>query len=243
MTIFRKSIPNALTLMNLLSGFAGILFWQKDILFAASCIYLAMVFDFFDGFSARLLMATSETGKELDSLSDLVSFGILPSCILFGVLYPDFTWVNFSEIRPAAYLLGLIPVMSAIRLARFNLDVTQRNGFKGLPTPANAFWIAAVPFIVHFAPENSVAYHLFSGQISILIFAVAGAVLLVIPVPLMALKFKNLYLKENFFRYGLVVIAVVLFLIFKWTGIPMIILLYILLSLVEYFFVTRKGSY
>jgi len=240
MNIIRKSIPNALTLMNLLSGFAGILFWQKDILFAASCVFFAMAFDFLDGFSARLLKATSQTGKELDSLADMVSFGILPACILFGVLYPDFVWLSFSEIKPVVYLLALIPMMSAIRLAKFNLDETQSNGFKGLPTPANAFWIAAVPFIVFNASESSLAYHLFSKQTSILIFAMISSALLVIPVPLMALKFKNVSFKENIYKYCFILFSILLFLIFGWTGVPMIILLYILLSLFVYFLGSKK---
>lgn len=242
MNIIRKSIPNALTLMNLLSGFMGLLFWQTNILLAASCIYIAMVFDFFDGFSARLLGATSETGKELDSLSDLVSFGVLPACILFGVLFPDFVWLRLEEIRPVTFLLGLIPLLSAVRLARFNLDVKQKFGFRGLPTPANAFWIAAVPFIVHHAPENSFAYSLFSGQTSILILAVLGAVLLVVPVPLMALKFKNIYFRENAFRYAFILCSILLFLFFKWTGIPIIILTYVVLSVIVHFWFSGKGT-
>ncbi len=242
MNIFRKSIPNALTLMNLLSGFVGLLFWQTNILLAASCIYIAMVFDFLDGFFARLLGASSETGKELDSLSDIVSFGVLPACVLFGVLYPDFVWLRLEEIQPVAFLLALIPLLSAVRLARFNLDDKQKYGFRGLPTPANAFWIAAVPFIVHHAPESSFAYKLFSGETGILIFSLLGAVLLILPIPLMAIKFKNFSFKENSFRYGFILFSILLFLFFKWTGIPIIILTYVVLSVIVHFWFSGKGT-
>ncbi len=231
-----KAIPNTLTLLNLVSGLAGILFWQHDLLYAAMCVYLAMVFDFFDGFSARLLGATSDIGKQLDSLADLVSFGVLPACILFGVLHPDFLWMTKTDVPVFSFLLIAVPLFSALRLARFNLDETQTYGFKGLPTPANAFWIAAVPFIVMYSPENSIAFKLFSGQMSLVIFALTGSVMLLLPVPLMALKFKSFKWKNNWFRYLFIGTAVMLFIFFKWTGIPIIILAYIVISMFSMLF-------
>lgn len=230
-----KKIPNTLTLLNLASGLAGILFWQHDLLFAAMCVYIAMIFDFLDGMSARLLNATSETGKQLDSLADMVSFGVLPACILFGVLHPDFLWMTKADIPLLSFFLMAIPLGSALRLAKFNIDETQAYGFKGLPTPANAFWIAAVPFIIMNSPEQSLAYKLFSGQLSLVLIALAGSALLILPVPLMALKFKNFLWKNNKFRYIFVGISVLLFIVFGWTGIPMIILTYILISLISKF--------
>lgn len=227
-----QAIPNILTLLNLLCGITGILFWQHDLLFAATCIFAAMFFDFADGFVARLLGATSEIGKQLDSLADIVSFGVLPACVLFGVLHPDFLWMTKSEIPFTSYLFAAIPLCSALRLAKFNIDESQTYGFKGLPTPANAFWIASVPFIVMTAPENSFAYSLFSGKISLVVMALTSSALLLIPVPLMALKFRNLNLKQNAFRYAFIFAAICIFIFFHWKGIPVIILLYILLSLI-----------
>ncbi len=237
MKTIKNFIPNILTLLNLSFGVTGILFWQHDILLSATCIFAAMVFDFLDGFVARMINATSEIGKQLDSLADVVSFGVLPACILFGVLHPDFLWITKNDIPYTSFLLLAIPVCSALRLAKFNLDESQSYGFKGLPTPANAFWIAAVPFIVIQAPENSMAFQLFSGQISIVIFALVSSSLLLIPVPLMALKFKNFQIQSNLFRYIFILLAVLLFVVFKWTGIPMIIVSYIILSLISKYLV------
>jgi len=236
-----RNIPNIFTLLNLTSGMAGIILWQHDIRFSAACIFLAMLFDFADGFAARLLKATSDLGKQLDSLADIVSFGVLPACVLFGVLHPDFLWLTASDIPASSYLFFAIPVCSAIRLARFNLDESQAYGFKGLPTPANAFWIASVPFIVLNAPEHSWAYGMFSGRISLMIFALAGSAMLLLPLPLIALKFRNLKWKENMFRYIFILLAVLLFIFFGWTGIPMIILLYVLISLLALAMI-RKGK-
>jgi CDP-diacylglycerol---serine O-phosphatidyltransferase len=231
-----KAIPNTLTLLNLTAGVLGILFWQHDILFASACVFAAMVFDFFDGFSARILKATSDLGKQLDSLADIVSFGVLPACILFGVLHPDFLWITRNEVPDISYLLIAIPLCSALRLAKFNIDESQSYGFKGLPTPANAFWIAAVPFIVLTSPESSIAYKLFSGNISLVLIALLGSALLLIPVPLMALKFKSFQWKENMFRYIFIVLALLLFVVFQWTGIPLIILFYIIISVISKYF-------
>jgi CDP-diacylglycerol---serine O-phosphatidyltransferase len=236
-----RNIPNIFTLLNLTSGMAGIIFWQHDLLFSAACIFLAMVFDFADGFSARLLKATSDLGKQLDSLADIVSFGVLPACVLFGVLHPDFLWLTASDIPLTSYVFFIIPVCSALRLARFNLDESQSYGFKGLPTPANAFWIASVPFIVMSAPEQSWAYAMFSGRISLMFLAVAGSVMLLLPLPLMALKFRNFKWKENMFRYFFILLAVLFFVFFRWTSLPMIILLYVLISLVA-LTVMRKST-
>jgi len=235
-----KAVPNILTVLNLTAGVAGILFWQHDLLFASSCIFAALVFDFLDGFLARTLNAMSEIGKQLDSLSDLVSFGVLPAFVLFGVLHPDFLWMSKAEIPLTSYLLFAIPVCSALRLAKFNIDSTQTYGFKGLPTPANAFWIASVPFIVMKAPNDGIAISLFSGQISLVMLALLGSAMLIIPIPLMALKFRNFQWKPNAFRYVLIACSVILFLVFRWQGIPMIIVLYILISLLEKVFIAPK---
>lgn len=226
-----RSLPNILTIMNLIAGLTGILFWQHDTIFAAWCIFFAMGFDFLDGFMARLLGATSEIGKQLDSLADIVSFGILPACVLFGVLYPDFIWMNIREVPLPGFLLAAIPVCAALRLAKFNIEKPGAKGFKGLPTPANALWIAAVPFIVFHAPEESIVFSLFSGQTTLTVMALAGSALMLIPVPLMALKFSNFSWKENAFRYLVIAGSVILFLLFSWAGIPLIIILYIVLSL------------
>jgi CDP-diacylglycerol---serine O-phosphatidyltransferase len=226
-----KHLPNTLTLLNLTCGVSGILFWQHDLRFAASCIFAAMIFDFFDGFVARVTGSTSQIGKQLDSLADVVSFGVLPALVLFGVLHPDFLWMTAKDVPLSSYLLIAIPLCSALRLAKFNTDEKQSSVFNGLPTPANAFWIASVPFIVFYSAESSLAYRIFSGHSTLLLMALASSALLLIPVSLMAMKFKSFQWKANNVRYVFVLSAVLLFAIFRWTGIPLIILAYIILSL------------
>ncbi len=228
-----KHLPNTLTLLNLACGLTGILIWQHDLLMAASCIFIAMFFDFTDGFAARITGAISETGKQLDSLADVVSFGVLPGLVLFGVLHSDFMWMPLSEIPLSSYLLIAIPVCSALRLAKFNIDDNQKYMFKGLPTPANAFWIASVPFIVYYSSESSLAYRIFSGQTTLIVFTLIASALMLIPVPLMAMKFRNFRWKDNQFRFVFIGSSVLLFAFLRWTGIPLIILAYFLLSLFE----------
>lgn len=236
-------IPNLLTISNLTAGVIGILFWQHNILISAYCVLFAMLFDFLDGFSARMLKATSELGKQLDSLSDIVSFGILPACILFGVLHPDLIWMNLSEVPLVSFAVICVPICSALRLANFNIDDRQKSGFRGLPTPANAFWIASIPFILNQVPVESFTFSIFSDRISIVLMAIAGSALLLIPVPLMALKFKNINLKDNLFRYVFLLVSIVLFILLKWTAIPFIILTYVLISVSEvYIFRNRINS-
>jgi CDP-diacylglycerol--serine O-phosphatidyltransferase len=236
MNTILKSIPNILTLANLTFGVIGIIVWQHNIILSATCIFIAMIFDFFDGFVARILKASSEIGKQLDSLADMVSFGVLPCLVIFGLLHPDFLWININEIPASRLLLLLTPIFSALRLAKFNIDESQSYGFKGLPTPANAFWIASLPFILYHYPEDSLTYLFLSQHINMTMLAVIGATLLIIPIPLMSLKFKSINLKENFPKYLLLLISVILFVLLKWLSLPLIIVSYIIISLIFWFF-------
>ncbi|HQS50964.1 MAG TPA: CDP-diacylglycerol--serine O-phosphatidyltransferase, partial [Daejeonella sp.] len=143
----KKHIPNSVTCLNLFSGCLGIVFaFQGNLIWASYAIVIAAVFDFFDGMLARLLKAYSDIGKELDSLADMVSFGVLPSVIIYQLfaLSPqiDFgaDWLSFSAF--------IIAVFSALRLAKFNIDTRQSENFIGLPTPANALLIASFPLII-----------------------------------------------------------------------------------------------
>lgn len=227
-----NSIPNILTLANLLAGIIGILFWQHNLLISASCIFIAMIFDFLDGFSARILNSTSEIGKQLDSLADLVSFGVLPFFIIFGIINPDFVWLTFNDIYLSNYLLALIPIFSALRLAKFNIDENQKYIFKGLPTPANALWIASIPFILNYCSEQAWAYTFFSQQNNLILLSTITAIFLISPIPLISLKFTSLNFKRNIYRYFLIIISLILYLMFSWVSFPLIILTYILISLI-----------
>src|ERR1700740_2323055 len=143
----KKHLPNAITCANLFSGCIGIVFcFKENLIYAAYAIFLAAIFDFFDGLASRVLQSFSGIGKDLDSLADMVSFGVLPSVIIYEL------FLQAPQIEHVStylnYIAFLIPVFSALRLAKFNIDERQTEIFIGLPTPANAILIASLPLIL-----------------------------------------------------------------------------------------------
>jgi len=221
----KSNIPNGFTLLNLLSGVIGII-WvlEGDILSGAYFILISAVFDFFDGFAARILKVPSEIGKQLDSLADLVSFGVLPGFILFKMAEVQSGW----EWLP--YFTLIVPLLSAYRLAKFNLDTRQSDQFIGLPTPANALFISTLPYLAISVPQLGVWLNL---PFILVIIAWVLAILLVLEIPLIALKFKNFSFKSNVFRYTLLGMGALLISFLGLAGIPWTILAYIGLSLIE----------
>jgi CDP-diacylglycerol--serine O-phosphatidyltransferase len=226
----KKHIPNLITCCNLISGCFAILFATRGLLEVASMmILLAAVFDFFDGFAARMLHVQSPMGVDMDSLSDVVSFGVAPTTIVFvfltqllGTLPPSIRegWVRFLP-----FVVFVVPAFSAVRLARFNHDERQHEEFRGLATPANALFIG----FLHFSAKS---IPLFNNFWLMFIMVLVFAVLLLTDIPMFSLKFKNLHFKENWVRYLFLAIAVVLFAIFRFGALPIIILVYILTSLI-----------
>lgn len=216
-----RHIPNALTCGNLLCGCVGIVGlieqWPVP---SAYFVWAACLFDFLDGFAARALKASSPIGKELDSLADMVSFGVLPSVSMYYMMRPatDVQWLPLTAFA--------LTVFSALRLAKFNIDERQHDGFIGLPTPANALLITALPFLpgVVFDNEWSIT--------ALLLITAALCWLMVSPLPLLALKFKHLRWKENQLRFTLMVFSVLLIAILGRAAIVLVIIMYVLLSLV-----------
>lgn len=227
----RKHIPNAITCLNLLSGCVGIVFaFNGNLIFAAYAIVISAILDFVDGFAARLLRAYSEIGKELDSLADVVSFGVLPSVIIYQLFLQA---PQLGEISTYLnYTAFFIAIFSALRLAKFNIDTRQEDSFLGLPTPANALLVASLPFIV--AGGNLFLKNVILNAFFLFIFSLGMGILLVLEIPLMSLKFKNFSIKHNSYRYILIILAVILILIFKFAAVPVVIFLYILLSIIQF---------
>lgn len=231
-----KHVPNGITCLNLLCGFYGlILAFQGDLKNAGILIFLALLFDFFDGFVARLFKANSIIGKELDSLADMISFGVLPGIIIFKLACIDYAKlpyeVNVNFVPWFAYLAGIVPVLSALRLAKFNVDTRQAESFIGLPTPANAMVIGALPFIYL---ENTFAnFRNEIIQISPIAIGIVMSILLVTEVQLIALKFKNYTWRQNSSKYILILFSIFFVLVYKIYGIPLIIISYFLFSLIE----------
>ena len=219
-----KHIPNFITCLNLFAGCVScVMAFQGEYLYAALFLYLASIFDFLDGLMARLLNAYSSIGKELDSLSDVVSFGMAPGIILFS-------WLQ--TIAPAGclflpYIAFLIPIFSALRLAKFNVDTRQSSSFIGLPTPANAIFIASLISLNQEACLSDVLSNVWVIIALILVLSF----LLVSNLPMFSLKFKNLTWRDNKTCYIFLFLSLILLIIFWLAAIPLIIVLFVLMSL------------
>jgi CDP-diacylglycerol---serine O-phosphatidyltransferase len=238
-----KHIPNTFTSLNLTSGFLAIIFiLNGNIMTASWCILAAMIFDFLDGFAARALKAFSELGRELDSLADLVSFGVAPGLIIFKLLTSaahSTSPYSFSLAEATSYLFiiasAIMPVCSALRLAKFNLDTTQSTNFKGLPTPANALAVVTLVVAQHYS-DSQVLSALTGSQLFVILLSVSLSLMMVTRVKLLSLKFKDLKLKGNEGRYGVILICAVIISIFGISVIPVIIPVYIIVSVIYFLF-------
>ena len=223
-----RRIPNAITCLNLFLGcVACVMAFQGNYFYAAIFIYIASILDFLDGLAARLLHAYSEIGKELDSLADAISFGLAPGIILFSwlqKLMPDHPFI--------AYIAFVIPVFSALRLAKFNVDNRQTTSFIGLPTPANAIFIASLFALCHEPCHEPLFSNILSHSWIIILMIFTLSFLLICKLPMFSLKFNTLKWKENRVRYIFLALSLVLLVIFQLVAIPLIIILFILLSLV-----------
>ena len=236
----KKHIPNFLTSMNILSGcIACVMAFNGNYLWVVIWVITGAVFDFFDGFSARLLKAYSPLGKELDSLADMVSFGLAPALAVFHFLSTNNTlgspFFDFSD-GTSFYLRELIPsisfllvIFSGLRLAKFNIDERQSTTFIGLPTPANAlFWISFCLGASRF-DELTQLFLFYPTVVLIIVFSL----LMIVEIPMFSLKIKSLKLKGNELRYLLVVFMIAAVILWNVLGIAAGIILYIILSVVS----------
>jgi CDP-diacylglycerol---serine O-phosphatidyltransferase len=237
---FKYYIPNSITLLNLVSGVLSITsILSGQVLWAAAFIFIAAIFDFLDGTMARLLDARSELGKQLDSLADVVSFGVAPGIIIFNLLSANCaTSCNaLDRMHITPYFALLIPVCSALRLGKFNIDLRQEVNFIGLPTPANAIFFASIPLVIFLQPHIYSVIKLdfmaefFSNSRVIAVLAVFFSYLLVSDFKIFSIKFKTTGWAENKKSYILLISSIILLLLFSLNALPLIILLYLLLSL------------
>lgn len=218
-----KHIPNAMTCGNLLCGCIGLVMALRGHLETASwLIGLAAILDFGDGFVARMVNASGPFGKELDSLADVVTFGVLPATIVFQLCW-------FQQLGPISYGAFLIAVLSALRLANFNIDTRQSESFIGLPVPANAMMIAAFPLMGRYQPQYDAIWQ---NDIA-LGMMVAFSFLLVSEIPLFALKFKSFVWADNKIKYIFLAVSALLLLFLQFAALPLIVGLYIVFSLIS----------
>ena len=246
-----RGIPNLFTLLNLVCGFVAIIFilqtgqtivyidgegfnqvdLPEKITWGALLIFAAAIIDFLDGFVARLFKATSEMGKQLDSLADVVSFGVAPGLILFQLLRISFAQnengldVSMVWLFPAV----IIPCAAAWRLAKFNLDTEQQFSFKGLPTPAAGLTIASLPLIIWY-PQFEIQALLINKWIIYSIILLLSF-LMISNLSLMSMKFKDVSLKNNLPKLVLALVCIASVFLLKWLAVPITLLAYVALSL------------
>ncbi|MGG9961459.1 CDP-diacylglycerol--serine O-phosphatidyltransferase [Ferruginibacter sp. SUN106] len=249
----QRHIPNVFTLLNLFLGCIAIVFAlqtetisifvdndlsthyniPEKLSIASYFIFAAAVVDFLDGFVARLLGATSEMGKQLDSLSDVVSFGVAPSVILYQLLRISFIKEENGLETSILWLLPafVVACAGAYRLARFNIDSSQSYGFKGVPIPAAGLLIASFPLILHYVNSIVDVSEWLTNKWVLYAVIVLVSGLMVSTLPLMALKFKDFTFKNNIPKVVLLVIAIAAAILLHWLAVPVVFIAYIILSL------------
>jgi CDP-diacylglycerol--serine O-phosphatidyltransferase len=252
-----RHIPNTLTCGNLFCGcLALVKAFEGDLIWTAYLVGIAAILDFFDGFAARMLRATSPIGKDLDSLADMVTFGVVPGTVLFQFMKNAMRLLSDNQIWEGGswyynylpYFGFIISVFSALRLAKFNNDSRQSDSFIGLPTPANAIFFCSFPLVIR-QIQNQYANHdnplemlvdvssnpvlaLLNSYWFLAVLMLLFSFLLVSELPLFALKFKSFGWNGNQVRYTFLAISALLLIFLRYGGIPVIIVFYILLSLV-----------
>lgn len=220
----KKHLPNAITCANLFSGCIGVVYaFNGDLQTAAYFVLLSGIFDFFDGMVARALNVKSPIGKELDSLADMVSFGLLPGVVMFQLLKTsDYN----SDYLP--YLGFIITVFSALRLAKFNIDERQTEDFIGLNTPMNTLFIVSLPFIAKDYPE------IVGSSIVLIAITAIMSFLLVSEIKIFSMKLSDLSWAKNKMKFIFLILSALLIAALKFVAIPFILILYISLSILHF---------
>ncbi len=249
-----KQIPNIFTLLNLFFGCVAIVFAlqtesvviyvndefsssfniPESLTWASIFIGVAGVVDFLDGFVARLFNATSAIGKQLDSLADVVSFGVAPGVILYQLLRFSFAREENGLETSILWMLPafLVSCAAAYRLAKFNLDETQSYNFKGVPTPAVGLLIASLPLILHFNSEKFGIGNILINKWVLYAVIIVLSWLMLSSLPIMGLKFKNFSIKDNLPKVILLVVAILSAIFLQWIAVPLVFIFYVILSLI-----------
>lgn len=243
-----KYLPNTLTSLNLVCGLLSILFvMMGDVIIASYLIFIGAFFDFTDGFAARTFNAYSELGKQLDSLADLVSFGLAPSIIIFHEIL-NMTGLSFQNnlyesISMEQFILLLAPffivLASAFRLAKFNIDTEQSIEFRGLPTPASGLFFASIP-LVRYSDTIFSGKQFLNEPIFLFIFSIFISILMISNIPMFSLKIKNIKDKKNIPVFILLALSLFLLIMFSLKAVFAIIILYIFMSLILLLFPVKS---
>jgi CDP-diacylglycerol--serine O-phosphatidyltransferase len=227
----KKHIPNLITLINLFCGCIAVVFISEanyEMAFYMVC--LGIFFDFFDGFFARLFKVSSPLGLQLDSLADMVTSGVAPGYVMYSL------FVNSAHelgTNPAIPFLGFIVTLgSCYRLANFNIDTRQTDSFIGLPTPANALFILSLPLVLKFS-DSLLMLEILTNQWVLLVITLCSAYILNAEIPLFSLKIKKFNFKDNALQMIFLLISIVLVVLLQYIAIPLIIIFYVVLSVIN----------
>lgn len=232
----KKNIPNLLTLGNLFSGTIATIFAvEGDFNSAAFFVLIGIFFDFLDGFVARLLKVSGELGKQLDSLADVVTSGVVPGIIMFKLIQNNLlkNSTSIDDDFLDVSLIGLILTLAACyRLGKFNLDTRQTNSFIGLPTPAMSLFIISLPLIQEYS-EFDFIHNLLGNNYFLIVTTLVLSYLMNAELVLFSLKFKDFSIKKNWIIYLFIIFSITLLLFLSYLSIPIIITLYVILSIVN----------
>ncbi|CAH0278425.1 CDP-alcohol phosphatidyltransferase family protein [Chryseobacterium sp. WG14] len=231
MNFIKNNLANALTLANLLAGCIGAIHLiLGDYQTTAICLILSSIFDFFDGFVARALKSNSNLGLQLDSLADMVSFGLIPGLTMYKALEPFGTELFGLHLPFEIKYIGLlVTLFSCLRLAIFNLDEEQKYYFKGLNTPTNTVLLFGLYYA--FKETHSFSF-LFENELFLVLLTIVTSWLLISPIKMMAMKFKSTQLKDNYPKIVLLAGGIAILAIFRIVGIPILVIYYMLVSLI-----------
>ena len=240
----KKHIPNLITLINLFCGCVAVVYISRaistgdsanyEIAFYAVC--LGIFFDFFDGFFARLFKVSSPLGLQLDSLADMVTSGVAPGYVMYSLFQNS---AHELGVNPAIPFLGFIVTLgSCYRLANFNIDTRQTDSFIGLPTPANSLFIMSLPLVLKFS-DSLLLLEILTNQYVLLVITLCSAYILNAEIPLFALKIKKFTVKDNVLQIVFLAISLVLLFLLQFAAIPVIIIFYVLLSIVNNMFLKK----
>jgi CDP-diacylglycerol---serine O-phosphatidyltransferase len=229
--LIKKHIPNFITLLNLFCGCIAVVFIsESNFLMAFYFVCLGIFLDFFDGFFARLFKVSSPLGLQLDSLADMVTSGVVPGYVMYSLLLTTQDPTSPNMIIP--YLGFIVTLGSCYRLANFNIDTRQTDSFIGLPTPANALFILSLPLVLKYS-DSLVVFEILSNHWFLLLITLFSAFILNAEIPLFSLKIKDFTFKKNALQIVFLSLSVLLLIFLQYLAIPLVIILYVLLSVVN----------
>ncbi len=236
----KKHIPNLITLLNLFSGCIALVFaLNKDFDLAFYFVCLGIFLDFFDGFFARLFKVSSPLGLQLDSLADMVTSGVVPGVVMYQMIANSsaFPTMN-SDVVFYPFLGFIITLGSCYRLANFNIDTRQTDSFIGLPTPANALFILSLPLVLKYS-DSIIILELLTNHWLLMVITLFSAYILNAEIPLFSLKIKKFNITDNVLQIVFLSLSFIFLLFFEYLGIPMVIIFYVLLSVLNNTFLKK----